>query len=288
MPRLLALFLSLVAALVFACAQPIDPILEIASTTQTLASGTGVQLSVIRSFPGGRVDDVTGRVQYESSNPSRLAVTKAGMVHAGTEEGTAFIEVSDPESSAVATLAFTVFAARLVELSIEPAGGAVVRPGERATLHARGRGNDGETRDVTTEIAWSSSSETIARIEGPGVVVGVANGDAIVTARDPASGVEARATVFVRGGVATLVAIVVTPNPGFVPLGGTTQFTALGIMSDGASSPVTDEVVWSSSSPTVLTIDASGLARGVAAGSATVSAKRAETGAVGSSAVTVQ
>src|SRR5262249_59145559 len=50
------------------------------------------------------------------------------------------------------------------------------------------------------------------------------------------------------------------------------QFTATGKYSDGSTQNITSQVTWASSNTTAATINASGLATGVAAGSTTISA----------------
>jgi hypothetical protein len=68
------------------------------------------------------------------------------------------------------------------------------------------------------------------------------------------------------GGGATLNSITVTPNPASVAAGLTQQFTATGNYSDGSMKNITASATWSSSSLAVATINAGGLASGVARG----------------------
>jgi Bacterial Ig-like domain (group 2) len=73
------------------------------------------------------------------------------------------------------------------------------------------------------------------------------------------------------GGGATLSSIAVTPANGSVQVGSTQAFTATGTYSDGSQSALTS-VTWSSSSTSVATINAAGMAMGVAEGSTTITA----------------
>ena len=78
--------------------------------------------------------------------------------------------------------------------------------------------------------------------------------------------------------VAKLSSIAVTPVGPSISIGGTRQFTAMGTYPEGRpnGSPlqenITSEVTWASSAPGVATIDGSGLATGVSAGSTNISA----------------
>lgn len=71
--------------------------------------------------------------------------------------------------------------------------------------------------------------------------------------------------------------IQVSPSSQSMGVGQTFQFTALGVIGHGnhpsTTEDVTDLVAWSSSTPTVATINATGLATGVGAGSTTITAK---------------
>ncbi len=73
--------------------------------------------------------------------------------------------------------------------------------------------------------------------------------------------------------VVTLDAVTISPGAPTVAWGGFATLSALGHYSDGTSSPVA--VTWHSSNPAVATIDADGLAVGVAKGAATITATTA-------------
>ncbi|MGH9513707.1 MAG: beta strand repeat-containing protein [Terriglobales bacterium] len=71
---------------------------------------------------------------------------------------------------------------------------------------------------------------------------------------------------------AVLQSIAVTANNPSFPAGLTQQFTASGSYSDGTSKDLTSSVTWSSSNSRVATISATGVAKGVSAGSCTITA----------------
>ena len=71
--------------------------------------------------------------------------------------------------------------------------------------------------------------------------------------------------VFSSGPAPTLNSIAVTPANPTIQAGGTQQFTATGTYSDGSTQNITSQVTWASATTTVATINASGLASGVAA-----------------------
>lgn len=291
-PFVLVLFVLAALGLVFGCGEPIQPTLDVAPASGLLITGRETQLTVTRRFPGGHVDDVTNRVTYSSSNKNVLGVTSTGRLQPGVEAGSAIIRVSDPSSDAYAVASFTIVPRRIESIEVIPSPAVVMEPRTQRQFTARARFSDGVTDDVTKRVQWSSSNEAAARVSiAPadiGVVSAVAEGDAIIIARDSETGVEGRTSVFVRGTGPQLVAISVTPNPAVVPLGGTTQFVATGIFSDGSSNAITPTVQWSSTDETILKVDANGVASGLAAGSVTVTATRADSGIRASAAAKVQ
>jgi Tol biopolymer transport system component len=75
------------------------------------------------------------------------------------------------------------------------------------------------------------------------------------------------------GGGATLSSIAVTSDSGSIFVNGTKQFTATGTYSDGSTSDITGTVTWTSSDTAVVTITSiGGIATGVSAGTATITA----------------
>ncbi len=88
------------------------------------------------------------------------------------------------------------------------------------------------------------------------------------------------------GVVPTLTAITLTPANPSISVGATQQFTATGTYSDGTTQNLTSQVTWTSATPVVATINATGSATGVSAGTSTISANI--NGTTGSTVLTIQ
>lgn len=72
----------------------------------------------------------------------------------------------------------------------------------------------------------------------------------------------------------TIVSMTISPTGAFVLPQATQQFSATATFGDNSTGDVTSQVSWTSSAPTIATIDASsGLATGVALGTSTITAK---------------
>lgn len=70
----------------------------------------------------------------------------------------------------------------------------------------------------------------------------------------------------------TISSIAITPTSASISTSGTQSFTATATYSDNSTASVSSSVTWSSSSTSIATINSSGLATGVAAGTSTISA----------------
>jgi hypothetical protein len=69
-----------------------------------------------------------------------------------------------------------------------------------------------------------------------------------------------------------LTSIAVTPNPATVGAGSYAQLTATGTYTDGSTANISNSATWSSSNPSVATVNATGLANGVNPGTVSITA----------------
>ena len=92
--------------------------------------------------------------------------------------------------------------------------------------------------------------------------------------------------IYATGSTASLTSIAVTPANPAILAGASQQFTATGTYSDGTIQNLSSQVTWTSSATAVATINSSGLATGVSAGTTTITAALA--GVSGHTVLTVQ
>jgi Bacterial Ig-like domain (group 2)/PQQ-like domain len=128
--------------------------------------------------------------------------------------------------------------------------------------------NDGSAANVTSTASWTSSAPGFAKISASGNATALAAGSATITAT--LSGMNGAATLTVQP--KSLAAIAIAPNSATLMIGAGQQFTAAGTYNDGSTANVTSLASWTSSSPAVATINSTGLATGIAAGSSTIQA----------------
>jgi uncharacterized protein YjdB len=139
--------------------------------------------------------------------------------------------------------------------------------GAASQFTATAKMSDSTTQDVTSQATWASTDTTIAAVSSGGLVEGLSAGQVKITAtyQDVTS-----SYTFSLGLSATLSDIAVS---GFAPsTGGTSQFTATAVYSDGSKVDVTGLASWTSSTSAVATVSSTGVVTGVSRGAATVSA----------------
>src|SRR5690606_25848130 len=159
--------------------QPTAVRLQVTPTTVSLPAGTNAPVSATVHWSNDTSSDATSLVTWTSTDALVATVSATRTtIQAGTKQGTATLTAS--YSGLTATSAVTVTSPTLRQLVITPAT-ATVTVNLRAQLRAIGTLTDNTTVDLTNTTKWSSSSTAIASVPQPGLVVGVAAGNATIT-----------------------------------------------------------------------------------------------------------
>lgn len=224
----------------------------------------GVTLKLIAVPISSAENFVDLPITWSSSDNTRATVDANGLVTtvaggdvtisatAGGKTGTYDINVQYP----VGTVA------------VGPTGQSIRQEGS-VTMTATLTGTDGKPA-VGRKVTWSSSNPDVAKVNATtGVVSGVADGVANIIATS--EGVSGQTAVTVAGLPVISTITVATTGAAFAAVGGTKQLTATAKAQSGTTISGTT-FAWTSSSPAVATVDASGLVTCVTAGNSTVSA----------------
>jgi uncharacterized protein YjdB len=247
----------------------------VTAPSPTVPVGLRQQYTATAVYTDGSNKTVTGSATWETLNVNVARVSNlAGSqglltaVAAGTTMVTARYE------GVVGSATVQVTAAVLSALAISPANERVALKGQ-VKFFARGLYSDGSNRDLTTEVAWSSSMPTIASISNADGTRGYASALAVgdTTIQATLSGITQSTTLTVTN--ATLQQIQITPVTARIAKGTTTTLIATGIYSDASHADLTDIADWTSSATGVATVTTTGLrgkVAGITAGMATVTA----------------
>ena len=246
----------------------IIPSLPIGRTQQLVATGT---------FSDGTVREITESVQWSSANSGIALVSNfpgsRGLVR-GIGVGQTTLQSRDPTSGFTsARVEVDVRNAVLDSLSIASTSGSSVPAGRQLRLIATGMFSDSTTRDLSSTSQWSSSNDAVASVDSDGVVTGNAEGVAMISAADAATGVRAPAFA-VRITSSIIDAITIEPAAPMVPVGSTLELRAIGVFSDGTTGDVTEDVTWASTVEAVAVVSNAegekGLVSGLQLGVSTV------------------
>ena len=130
-----------------------------------------------------------------------------------------------------------------------------------------------------TVVTWSSGDASVATVDGSGVATAAANGTVTITAT--AGAASGRATVTV---VQVVSSVTMSLAADMLGVGDTLRLAAAATDANGHG-VAGAEFIWSSSNVSVARVDASGFVRGVAEGTATITARAGD--ALGTSEITV-
>ena len=155
----------------------------------------------------------------------------------------------------------------LVSLAVTPAT-ADVPLGQTVQFKVMGMYSDNTSKEMTQSAVWTTSESKVTTVDQSGLATSTGVGQAQVTATVGA--VQAKAALTVSN--AALTSILVTPATSSVALGQNAQLTATGIFTDKTTQDVTGLVTWSSSQPSVATVNSAGLATSKSVGKAIITA----------------
>jgi Bacterial Ig-like domain (group 2) len=236
--------------------------------TADLAVGATEQFTAKAIYNDGSTADVTSSATWADANAKVASITSSGIA-TGVAAGSTTITATMGALSGTATLTIAGPAKTLASIAVSPATVAIAT-GATQQFSATATYSDGSTANVTTSATWVSSKPAVATISAAGLATALTTGSTTVTAT--VSGISSNAaTLTVPASVATVTSIAITPATASIAAGATQQFVATATYSDGTTGNVTTTATWTSSKPTVAAV-ASGLAKGVAAGSTTLTA----------------
>ncbi len=245
-----------------------------AAITATISSIKG---SANLTYSDGSSRDITSLVTWASSSNAIATLDVNGLLTAVAAGSTT---ISAALNGVTQSLLITVTTPTISSISVTPVG-LTLAIGINQQYVVTAFYTDGSSADLQSGAVWSSSSPAVATINAStGMATTVGPGTTTITATVGAFTDSSDLTVV----NAHLQSVSLTPATATIATGTTLQFNATGIFDDG-STQLLPSVTWSSSAQNLLTVNSSGLATGVAAGSVTVAANSA--GISGTAAVTV-
>jgi hypothetical protein len=133
-----------------------------------------------------------------------------------------------------------------------------------------------QTEDITSQVTWKSSTTGVATINSAGLATAAGSGTSTISATmSGIVGSESLQVTATTTAVHDLISIAVTPASGqaLTSIGESAQFIAIGTYNTiPITADITNQVTWQSSNANIATINSTGLALGIVAGSTSITA----------------
>ncbi|WP_419862126.1 Ig-like domain-containing protein [Candidatus Palauibacter sp.] len=254
------------------------PVAGTAIPDQMVVEGQTVAVDISASFSDPDGDTLTYVATTSNAGVVSVGLSGRTLTLTAVADGAAAVTVraSDPGGlSASQSFAVEVAEPAPTTLTVTPDTATLAAIGRTVQLSADVRDQLG--RPMTdAAVAWSSGDTAVATVDTSGLVTAVANGAATITALSGEASDSASIAVS-----QTAAAVEITPTTHTLVTGDTVRLAATA--TDGNGHPVADAVFsWTSSDTTIASVDSLGLVRGVAEGTATITA------AVGDAAAAVE
>ena len=246
-----------------------------------LTTGATQQFTATGHYSDGSTNNMSSQVTWDSDSPGISTISAAGLatgITAGNADITATLSgVTSPSVSltvvapiTTTTTTTTTTTVTLSSITIAPNPPPSLTMGSTQQFTATGNYSDGSTKDISSQITWTSSNSAAATISSTGLTNGVSVGITNITAT--ISGLptlSVKLQVIPKLSSITLSPSVATFN---LAVGFTRQLTATGNYSDGSTNDISSQVTWSSSNTGVATISSAGLITSIAPGISQIAA----------------
>ncbi len=223
-------------------------------------------------------DMPSATVSWSSLNPAVAPISNAGVL-SGISIGTTSVKATSGAISATATV--TVTSQGVASVSLTPTSGTIQ---STKTTQLSATALDASGHPISgASFTWDTGNANVATVSSLGVVTGRNPGSTMITATSSGKYTSASITV-TSVPPAPVAAVTVTLNAGSLNIGQTTQ--AVATLTDAQGNVLTGRTItWTSATPSVATVSASGLVTAVAPGTASITAT--SEGIAGNASVTV-
>ena len=264
---------------------PSDPVMTLQTITitapsQRLHPDATVDLKASGTYSNGETKDLREGLSWNSDLPEVLAVSTTGVA---TAAKTGSAQITAAHSGISGNLEFQVVDPdpnlSLVSLRIVP-DNTTVPAGRTTQLAAQGTFSDNSIGNRNEPAIWDSLNKDIATVDGHGLVTGVRQGVATITATEGT--IQATAAVTVTGPDTTTPtgepnACVIDPTALSIKHTQTQPLLAFITYTDGTRQPAT-RATWSSKDSKIASVNTSGSVTGTGHGQTAINAQCVDAG----------
>ena len=250
-----------------------------ASITGNVGTTQTVFKSVVNSFGVTSANATPAKIKEISGNTVKFTSTNANVASIDSN-GTVSLKAKGSATVKMSVYATASATTPLLEKSVDVTVKQPVTGVNITSANGSNTVNAGDTLQLTakvspsnasdTSVTWSSNSTGIAKVSTTGLVTGVAAGTAVITAKaNDGSNKSATFTVTVTKKVIKVTKISLSASTLLTKVGCTEKITATVTPTNADNRAVT----WSSSAPTVASVDQSGNIIAKSVGNATITVK---------------
>lgn len=189
-----------------------------------------------------------------------------------------FVTISTPATPIVTSSSPSPLPSSLQSIAITPASPQPLSVGSMQNFKATGQYLDGSTKDITSQVTWASSNESVAsiyvnnvaKITSSGLVLGLSAGTTNITAT--LSNITSLAINLTVVNSLKYIELIYPNSSNTFQLNVSFQFNVIGTYADGTSENLTSKASFESSNPGVIYISPSGVATVLSYGNAEITA----------------
>jgi trimeric autotransporter adhesin len=219
------------------------------ASSSPLAGGT-LQLFATGTYSDSSSQDLSNAVSWTTSDSSLATIDATGLV---TLLAAGNVDITGTLNGVTSLISLQV-KPYLVSIDVLPSNSAI-ELGTSQQLMASGNYSDGSQRDLSDQVEWAATDSSIGSVDAHGMANALSTGSTTITAS--LNDVAGSTSLTVHP--PHLTAIVINQDGTTVPNGLPLLFSATGLFSDESTSPISG-VTYSSSDPSVVSIDENGVA----------------------------
>jgi uncharacterized protein YjdB len=240
-------------------------VINVTPVGTTIPLGTVQQFTATGTFSDNTAQDITGSVGWSSSPAAVAAITVSGLA-TGKNLGT--VTITATFGAITGSVSATVDASNLVSIAVLPANPSIAQ-NTSEQFSATGTFTDGSTRNLTAQVAWSSSNTVAVTVGGSsGLAKSLTPGSSTITAT--LGTIPGSTLLDVTN--ATITSMSVSPSGRTIAPATQLQFTATGTFSDSSTQVLNRDATWASDNTAVATVGPMGLVTAVGSGTANIGA----------------
>ncbi|MBY0379032.1 MAG: Ig-like domain-containing protein, partial [Burkholderiales bacterium] len=229
------------------------------------------QYTATANYSDGSSENITSLVTWNSLNESVAKIESNGLATVVGKSGSTKIKATYAGKVSIQSLTLSVALAKVVDVKITPLITEVSK-GLKERYNAIAIYDNGESSQITSEVTWSSSNESIATVESDGLATVISpSGTTQINATY--AGVMSSESATLTATSAKVTNIIISPESATIKSGQTQQYTVTAIYNNGESGEVTDGVTWNYSNINVATIDANYIATPLTVGTTNITAE---------------